>query len=380
VEIKAMTSEIRKRSGFTLVELLVVIAIIGILVALLLPAIQAAREAARRSQCLNNINQLSKAMLNYESTHKGFPPMAHAWTNLQCHQIYDPPDPPNGAPVGCGPGDWYDGHGWYSIIAPFIEENAWASQIDYKRSFSYAPNGLASPHYRARTTFLNIHACPSDIGIQRNEWESATWARTRTNYVVNAGNTVYGQYSISIGSTLVRSGRGPFRGGQTTPPAKITDGLSNTIMMSEILVIRELATNEAVNGGGWGGPFGDTNTALGGQTFTGLNPPNSGAQDGVARGIPQAPPFLEQGIPYPCLVGQAGGCGVSRGTARGENIPPGEEGGLDTRMQWFTARSKHPGGVNASRCDGSVEFVTNDIDQWVWRAMTSAAGEETLKP
>jgi prepilin-type N-terminal cleavage/methylation domain-containing protein len=359
----------RKRFAFTLVELLVVIAIIGILVALLLPAIQAAREAARRTQCLNNLNQFAKAMANYESTYKGFPPMAHAWTVPQCEELYDPP-----GPGGCGPGSWYDAHGWYSLIGPFIEETAWASTINYKRSFS---DGM---HYRARTTFLDIHRCPSDIGLQRNEWNSSTWARIRTNYVVNAGNTVYGQYSINLGTTLIRAGSAPFRGGKETPPAKITDGLSNTLLMSEILVIRELSADEDVNDGGWGGPFGDTNTALGGQVFTGMNPPNSGAQDGVARGIPTTPPFFEQGIPYPCLVGQQGGCGVTRAAARGDSLPPGEDVGLDTRMQWFTARSKHPGGVNATRCDGSGDFVSNDVDQFVWRALTSAAGEETINP
>jgi prepilin-type N-terminal cleavage/methylation domain-containing protein len=364
-----MNAHFRNRNGFTLVELLVVIAIIGILVALLLPAVQAAREAARRTQCLNNLNQFAKAMANYEVTHKGFPPMAHAWTIPQCDALYDPP-----GPGGCGPGSWYDAHGWYSLIAPFIEETAWASMIDYKRSFS---DGV---HYRARTTFLDLHRCPSDIGLQRNEWNQTQWARIRTNYVVNAGNTVYGQYSIKLGALTIQAGSAPFRGGKETPPAKITDGLSNTILMSEILVIRELGPGEAVNGNGWGGPFGDTNTALGGQVFTGLNPPNSGAQDGVARGIPVMGPFLEQGIPYPCFVTQAGSpdCGVSSLNVRG--VPPDENVGLDTRMQWFNARSKHPGGVNATRCDGSGDFVSNDINEFVWRAMCSAAGEETLKP
>jgi prepilin-type N-terminal cleavage/methylation domain-containing protein/prepilin-type processing-associated H-X9-DG protein len=367
----------RKRDAFTLVELLVVIAIIGILVALLLPAVQAAREAARRAQCLNNLNQFAKAMHNYESTYKGFPPMAHAWTPEQVAELYDP----------AGPGGWYDGHGWYSLIGPFIEENAWAALIDYTRSFSWAPSGsdATAPHFRARTTLLKIHECPSDIGLQRNEWppspDFAYWARTRTNYVVNAGNTVYGQYSVNIGSTLVQAGSGPFRGGKINPPSKIGDGLSNTIMMSEILVIRELAPGESGGAGGWGGPFADTNTALGGQVFTGLNPPNSGAQDGVARFIPSSrAPFFEQGIPYPCLVNSSGGCGVTRAAARGQSVPPEELAGLDTRMQWFTARSKHPGGVNASRCDGSVDFISEDINEFVWRAMTSASGEETINP
>jgi prepilin-type N-terminal cleavage/methylation domain-containing protein len=367
----------RKRIGFTLVELLVVIAIIGILVALLLPAIQAAREAARRTQCMNNLNQFAKAMSNYESTYKGFPPMADAWTPAQNARKYG----------AFTQGGWYDGHGWYSLIGPFIEETAWAALIDYKRSFSWAPsaNDMNAPHLRARMTMMPIHRCPSDIGLQPNEWPPspgfAYWARTRTNYVVNAGNTVYGQYNINLGTTPIRAGSAPLRGGKKTPPKEITDGLSNTILMSEILVIRELSTGESGGAGGWGGPFADTNTALGGQVFTGLNPPNSGAQDGVARFIPPVQTvFIEQGIPYPCLVTQTGGCGVSPLSARGEGVPPDEVADLATRMQWFTARSKHPGGVNASRCDGSTDFVSGDIDQWVWRALTSAAGEETINP
>ena len=109
----AMSISRQHPHGFTLVELLVVIAIIGILVALLLPAIQAAREAARRSQCVNNLRQLGIAMMNYEGAKKGLPPMALNWTNAEVTAYY------NGAP---GIGNWYDDHGWYIPLMPYIEE------------------------------------------------------------------------------------------------------------------------------------------------------------------------------------------------------------------------------------------------------------------
>ena len=351
----------RKCSAFTLVELLVVIAIIGILVALLLPAIQAAREAARRSQCLNNLNQFAKAMMNYESRKRGLPPMANTWTSQEYADEYD------GA--GASPGDWYDDHGWYSLIGADIEETAWSDQIDLTVSFSSARNERA----RKAGLGLKIHQCPSDIGIQRNEWGSATWARTRSNYVVNAGPTIYGQFDVPCCRPTVANPTYPFDGAPFTPRkqgslARITDGTSNTLMMSEIRVLPEL--DDIM--GAWGGPYSDTNTCLGGQSFTGWNTPNSRAQDSIARLVPAARYFIANNIPPPCTAP----CGFPVGR------PPANhpEYADSSRTQWFTARSHHPGGVNASRCDGSADFYSENIDEFAWRALCSAAGGDRINP
>ena len=231
----------KTRPAFTLVELLVVIAIIGILVALLLPAVNSAREAARRTQCINNIRQLTLAMLNYENARRGLPPMANSWTAAEYAEAY-----PNAADR---PGSWYDDHGWYSLIGPYIEEKGWFEVIDFTKSFSAAAN------LQARQTFLSIHECPSDIGLQANEFDSPAyqlWSRVRTNYVVNAGNTTYG----GISTSAWKYQGGPFIPRQVGKLAKIKDGVSNTLMISEVKVVK---SDPAV----WAGNISDTNTAPG---------------------------------------------------------------------------------------------------------------------
>lgn len=344
--------------GFTLVELLVVIAIIGVLVALLLPAIQAAREAARRSQCTNNLRQLSLAVLNYDSAKKGLPHLAKYFCNKGQNTWL-----PDGCPNGETDGQWWDDHGWYVPVMPYIEQASAANAGNAKASLSSVANR------GARTAFINIHACPSDIGIQRNEWSVPMWARVRTNYVANAGNTVYGQQDVAgvacpgapAGAPLkCQFGGAPFRPFEVSPLSVVTDGTANTLMMTEIKVLPEYGVDNV-----WGGPLSDTTTALGGQTFTGWNTPNSGAPDTIARAWLPPEVYLQNAIPNPTHA---------PGNLR---IPPGAP--TDPSFwQMQVARSHHQGGVNASRCDASVKFYADAVDPWVWQSLSSAAGDEAF--
>jgi prepilin-type N-terminal cleavage/methylation domain-containing protein len=355
-----MTTAQPQRRGFTLVELLVVIAIIGVLVALLLPAIQAAREAARRSQCTNNIRQLSLAMLNFESVNKGLPHLAKYFCNKGALNTWpDSPGCPNG--FDGTDGQWYDDHGWYVPIMPFIEQNALKNVGNPKLSLSAAINRPA------RTAFISLHACPSDIGIQRGEWSSAQFARVRTNYVVNAGNTVYGQQDLSLNACPgAAAAPCPFGGAPFIPfeygsLAKISDGTANTLMMAEIKVAPEYQPDTF---GVWS-PFSDTTTALGGQCFTGWTTPNGGP-DTIARNWFPADIYQSNGIPNPIHAP-----GIFR-------MNPAYQPTEPTYTQSQVARSHHVGGVNASRCDGSVKYYSDSVDPYTWNALSSAAGGEVV--
>ncbi|WP_442485642.1 DUF1559 family PulG-like putative transporter [Aeoliella sp. SH292] len=362
-----MSSTYRK-PGFTLVELLVVIAIIGILVALLLPAVQAAREAARRTQCTNGLRQLSLAMLNYESARKGLPPVAAAWNQADLQKLYAPG---MGPPTATG---WYDDHGWYVPLLPYIEQANVEDVGNPDASLSHASNEAV------RRTYIPLHACPSDVGLQQNEWNNANWARLRSNYVVNGGNTVYGQHNITRTCPATYPQCREFFGAPFIPRkvgklAKITDGTSNTLMMAEIAVLP--TTIE------WGGPYSDAQTALGGQVFTGYNTPNSPLPDGLCRigewwsaaSVKSA--WAEAQLPL-TAGGQPGS--VATFSSRDPAIPPDTDDGTGHKQQHVAARSKHPGGVNASMCDGSVGFYTDDVDAVYWNELTSAASGVPARP
>jgi hypothetical protein len=301
------------------------------------PAVNKGRAGVDRKRCENNLRQLSLAMHAFENNNAGLPPMAIAWNGL-----------PNSPP---GPGGWFDNHGWYSFVGPFIGEPEWAATLNMTVSMSSALNAPA----RRGGLRLKIHACPADIGLQRVEWPSDNWARVLSNYVVNAGNTNYGQRELN-GVPFLGA---PFTAVATTPLATITDGLSDTLMVSEVIVLPGTAS--------WGGAYSDTQFAIGGHVFTGHNPPN--AAD------------VHDGIGYGRNGNMTAATADARYVAAGftpANWPIAVSGA--SLATYIAPRSKHPGGFNASLCDGSAGFIANGIDLAVWRALSSARGADATMP
>lgn len=202
-----------KKSGFTLVELLVVIAIIGILVGMLFPAIQAVREAARRSSCLNNIRQIGIALHNYESAHKKLPP---GWVS----------DAVVGEP----------GWGWASFIMTEIEETNLKDQIHFGVAIS-------DPiHDVIRQTSLNIHLCPSDptpafVNLHEIEEHEHAMMPLHEGGAEEEFTVPRGNYSGVFGTTEIydnpANGNGVFFHQSRIRFADIKDGLSNTLMVGE---------------------------------------------------------------------------------------------------------------------------------------------------
>src|SRR4051812_11538647 len=340
--MKRLSRRKNPRSAFTLIELLVVIAIIAVLIALLLPAVQAAREAARRSQCTNNLKQIGLAMHNYQSTNNSLPQ----------------------GTKGCCWGTWL------VPVLPFVEQQAMFNCWN-----AYGNNAVSGPlndNFRyagicnttVTTSRINAYSCPSDPNAQAtSNIMGGDKKITSHNYVANFGNTTHQQGSLTINSVTFTFQGAPF--GDVGSPnsdqagasgagsvnrnvdfAGIPDGLSNTMMVSEVLVGQSSANND-LRGFSWWAY---------GASFTGQLPPNSTKPDWMqSAGYCNYPGVANPGIPSnpPCMAG--------------------------TNSLVFTAaRSKHPGGVNMTFCDGSVKFVKNTVNQITYMALSSARGGEVV--
>ncbi|MDD4270934.1 MAG: DUF1559 domain-containing protein [Thermoguttaceae bacterium] len=310
------------RRGFTLVELLVVIAIIGILIALLLPAVQAAREAARRSQCTNNLKQIGLATHNYHDTFKALPP------------------------GGRNP-HWQT---WFHALLPFIEQAALKDM--WNPAYQYHLGGNINVAQALKD--LATMRCPSDIDSQSY----------RGNYVCNAGNVgVNGTGSVNLAvlasrtlasGTVVKNGGAPFiiatdaGGFRYTELPWMVDGLSNTLGFSECLQgqvgtgVSGTANVADIRGGLYHAAF---------CWFTTWFPPNYEGPD---------------------VNPDSGNCCVPK-----ENAPcvSAQMVGGPTSL---AARSRHPGGVNVNLLDGSVRFVSDTIEWATWQALSTSEGNETI--
>jgi prepilin-type N-terminal cleavage/methylation domain-containing protein/prepilin-type processing-associated H-X9-DG protein len=292
---------VRRARGFTLVELLVVIAIIGILVALLLPAIQSAREAARRAQCMNQLRQWSVAMHTYHDAHNHLPPGASSSPRQT----------------------------WVPYLWPHVEEGPLASTNDLKQPFYVTPMTISNSSDGLASRFVTLYYCPSDG--EGSDITTGEYRRRRGNYVVNWGNQKHSDAEVLFGIA-------PFsingKKGRITDLGDVVDGTSQTLMMSE--TIRGWANTDSDHRG-------DIFNDQAHFRFQTSLTPNTSAPDVVRDGFfsPNNDPLM------PAVAG-----------ARVE----------------AAARSRHPGGVNASFCDGSARFFTNDIEANIWRAMGTMNG------
>jgi prepilin-type N-terminal cleavage/methylation domain-containing protein len=304
------------KRGFTLVELLVVIAIIGVLVALLLPAVQAAREAARRTQCSNNLKQVILATTNYTDVYKGAFPVGE---------------------YSCCWGTWLVG------LLPYIEQKALSDNYKFYGAMGNTDattRYAGSQNIQVTKTQIQAYTCPSD------SITATAGGVTYHNYVANHGSTTL-QRQAQFGTTL-NGQPNKFKGapfiyvGSTTANPQVVrlqdvmDGLSNTLAFSETVQ-------------GHGGDLRGYAWWNGGSHFETFLPPNSGQPD------------ILEAIGY-CI--------------KTDTYNPPCDGPTTSNPENIAARSRHPAGVVAAMCDGSVRFVTNSVNLDTWRAASTAAGKE----
>jgi prepilin-type N-terminal cleavage/methylation domain-containing protein len=355
------------KRGFTLVELLVVIAIIGVLAGLLLPAIQQAREAARRMSCSSNIRQFGIALLNYEYSFKLLPGMGTGWglANPRTGMTQLTVDPDLPAFTG------------YVGMLPMMEQQVLFNQIDsgftqtapttivflgygMRATGGWVAPWSSNPIYAPCRTQVGFFRCPSDPGRMN---PSSVNSHARVNYVFNMGDSIVGIDSASIENTQVR---GPFPRGFQMTLATVTDGTSNTVMFGEVSTARGQADATFAAAGPAANPPVQGRAILIASSLTQAGQPSIGVAEcrqTVRGGIYPTPTtgtitFSEaQGatwlraratfIGFQTIIGPNGAsCGLS--SAAGTRIN--------------TAGSYHFGGAHVVTFDNSVKFIPNEID------------------
>ncbi len=309
----------RQRNAFTLIELLVVIAIIGVLIALLLPAVQAAREAARRAQCSNNLKQLGLALHNYLSVFDQFPMGVLR-------------NPANGLLVNSA---GYRMPFVVSLLA-YYEQGSALNSYNMNLSFNLADNSTT------RLTKLAVYQCPSDESQLFNQVSGGNLIPfdMKGNYGLNWGTNTYWDQGAGNGQW-----NAPFYMSYGAKVAGITDGTSNTLAMMEMRQTPSPNTGNVTDRRArlWN----DDSACYQISTHFG---PNSRLPDyGVC--------FNDLGRSLPCI---------------------NDTNSANALSFYMGARSRHPGGVNGLLCDGSVHFFKDTINLGVWQALSTSRGGEVV--
>jgi prepilin-type N-terminal cleavage/methylation domain-containing protein/prepilin-type processing-associated H-X9-DG protein len=348
-----------QRRAFTLVELLVVIAIIGILVALLLPAIQAAREAARRVSCQNNVKNITLAVLNYENARKGLPPAVST--------------PPSLGVMWSSGTEIHGDLSWIVRVLPQLEEQALADRFNLKKTIPEQDLVAAGDPQAAQPPVL---LCPSDSALGR------ICVLGPGDVVMPNGRFGKGNYAAYISPVHARHMR-VFPGALINEPqrlGRITDGLSQTILIAEVRT-REGVDRDprGVWAAAWAGgsilaydmhsnePYADVTPSS--DPPARANTPYSPARyNDEENGLPPNAPLSFGNIDWirECL---------SPGTSGIEGMPCTKE---TPSRATAASRSQHNGGVNASHADGSVIFIVDEIDQFLMARKVSINDGEGL--
>lgn len=327
-----------KRAAFTLVELLVVIAIIGILVGLLLPAVQAAREASRRISCSNNLKQMGLALHNYHDTFRRFPP-----------------------------GGFYnriiknDSWSVQARILPQLEQANLQRLIDWGLSYSLQGNVA-----RTRVPTYMCASEPNDLPRPSAKAHDPDFTYYPLSYGAN-----FGEWFI-FDPRSNRAGSGVFVPNGKLRMANVTDGTSNTLAFAEIKAYTPYLRDSGTPAeSGQASPANPSRVlAFGGNFKT-----NSGHTEWVDSRVHQSG-FTTTFVPNTKMLLERDGVvyDVDFNSMReGKSV-------AQPTYAAVTSRSFHTGGVNAGLCDGSVHFISENLDLRVWRAIGTRSGGEIENP
>ena len=326
-----------KRLGFTLIELLVVIAIIGVLIGLLLPSVQQARESARRMQCGSNLRQLMLAMHSHESGHRQFPAgyLSDTTRNDRDSSTFD------GSP----------GTGWGLQLAPFLEEAAMANNF---AGVTDPGQGILHPANRNLVSQkFQFFLCPSSAGerepfVVKDIGGSPLASGIelgRSHYVANAGHEEpWGMFPASQSWDAIANG--PLYRNSTTRQRNVTDGMSTTVFL------------------------GEHTSSLSEKSWAGIVP------GGASHPTQKFATRIGTAADYAAtLVLVHSGPAAAETALYGYEVihPPNSPASHVCQMY-----SDHPGGANVANGDGSVRFVSEFINQDVWRAVSSVADGEVV--